>query len=187
MFVSTFYIKITSGGEKATLDLQKEADRFSWPLQWKLIVFCNQKIISQCREWRALTGPPAAHWGSVTIIRIGTFKHALSDQGVQTRLSQFGVWGYATAKKKVIHHQGLKGSVLKALSPSKSITINQSLLEGAMTYCHLWPRGLKWGHLKPIVEMKSQLCDLCPLLLMTALKSFKYPCSVFHVGIIVFL
>lgn len=88
--------------------------------------------------------PAAAHWGLVTIIRIGTFKHAFCDQGVQTRLSQFGVWSYATPKKKVIHNEGLKGSFLKACT-SKSITISQAilqrLLKSAMTYCHLQPNG----------------------------------------------
>lgn len=62
----------------------------------------------------------------MTIVRIGTFKHAFSDQGVQTRLSQFGVGGYASPKKKVIHNQGLMGSFLKAASPPKSITISQA-------------------------------------------------------------
>lgn len=79
--------------------------------------------------------PAAAHWGLVTIIRIGTLKHAFCDQGVQTRLSQFGVWGYATPKKKVIHNEGLKGSFLKACT-SKSITILQAILQRHVRECN---------------------------------------------------
>lgn len=70
--------------------------------------YCSlRNITSPCRELRALTGPGSGSLRLGNIIRTGTFKHALSDQGVQTRLSQFGVWGYAKAKKKVIHNQGL--------------------------------------------------------------------------------
>lgn len=111
----------------------------------------------------------AAHLGLVTIIRIGTFKHAFSDQGVQTRPSQCGVWGYATPKKKVIHNQGLKGSFLKGLSPSKSITISQAILQKTVRECNdLLPSVasvLKWGHLQTIAASKWHLYDLCSWLM----------------------
>lgn len=107
----------------------------------RVIVFLPENFITVDRI-KDFQVPAAGQWGLVAIIRIGTFKHAFCDQGVQTRLSQFGVWGYATPKKKVIHNEGLKGSFLKACT-SKSIPISQAilqrLLESAMTYCHLQP------------------------------------------------
>lgn len=58
--------------------------------------------------------------------------------GSRTRLSQFGVWGYAKAKKKVIHNQGLTGSILKARTPSKSITILHFSVREHKALFYLW-------------------------------------------------
>lgn len=73
-----------------------------------------------------------------------------------------GVWGYATAKKKVIHNQGLKGGegafffFLKGRSPSKSITNSQLFFKDCvLTYCHLWPRRRRRGHFKTIASSKK--------------------------------